>query len=75
MEIQRLNTKRLVGSFGLFRGVEVPESLTDDDLEDELPYLLMFYKYISGSGYNFEFQSDTIDNFVSNLKRSHKEQS
>jgi hypothetical protein len=45
--------KRLIGSAGMFRGVEVPESLLDDSegLED-LPYITMFYRYLRGLGYS-----------------------
>ena len=51
-----LKGKRLINSFGVLRGVEVPEELTDDDLEDDLPYMLMLYTYRKGSGYNFSEQ-------------------
>ena len=50
---QKLKGKRLINSFGVLRGVEVPEDLTDDDLEEDLPYMLMLYNYRKGSGYNF----------------------
>lgn len=48
-----LASKRLIGSAGLFRGVEVPESLLDDSegLED-LPYITLFYRYLRGAGYS-----------------------
>ena len=48
-----LASKRLIGSAGLFRGVEVPESLLDDleGLED-LPYISMFFRYLRGAGYS-----------------------
>jgi hypothetical protein len=46
-----LRGKRLLFSAGLFWGVEVPESILDEELED-LPYFERFYTYISGSGYN-----------------------
>lgn len=48
-----LASKRLIGSAGLFRGVEVPESLLDDleGLQD-LPYISMFYRYLRGAGYS-----------------------
>ena len=39
-----LRTRRLVQGFGCLHGVEVPDSLLDETLE-ELPYLEMFYKY------------------------------
>jgi len=47
---QVLKGQRLFDSFGIMKGVEIPESLLDDPLED-LPYLERFYKYIQGQGY------------------------
>lgn len=44
---QVLKGKRLLNSFGLFRGVQVPESLLDEPL-DGLPYWDRFYRYIQG---------------------------
>ena len=41
--------KRLMGSFGLFRGVQVPDSLLDDPLAG-LPYLDMIYRF-DGNAY------------------------
>lgn len=43
-----LKGKRLMNSFGLFRGVEVPEDLLDEPLDD-LPYIDRFYRYYEGS--------------------------
>jgi hypothetical protein len=41
-------------SFGLFYGVKIPKSLTDDPLED-LPYVDLFFNYLAGSGvYSFD---------------------
>lgn len=45
-----LRTRRLVGSAGLFRGIEIPEQLTDEPLDD-LPYSELLYPYIRGVGY------------------------
>jgi hypothetical protein len=45
-----LRGKRLVASAGAFRGVVVPEALTDEPLED-LPFVTLFYRYLHGSGY------------------------
>ena len=42
---QTLKGKRLLNSFGLFRGVEIPDSLLDEPL-DELPYWDRFYRYL-----------------------------
>ncbi len=44
--------KRLLGSAGCFRGVEVPESLLDDpEGLGELPFATLFYRYLEGRGY------------------------
>jgi hypothetical protein len=43
-----LKGRRLVGSAGLFRGIEIPESLTDEPLDD-LPYVELLYRYFDGS--------------------------
>ncbi|TOH63980.1 hypothetical protein CGI76_24565, partial [Vibrio parahaemolyticus] len=47
-----LKGKRLQGSFGLFWGVKVPESM-EDDLFDELPYLELFYRY-TNAGFSLQ---------------------
>lgn len=47
--------KRLLGSAGCFRGVEVPESLTDEPL-DGLPFVELFYRYVGG-GYSLRRNS------------------
>ena len=47
-----LGGRRLIGSFGLFWGVEIPEDLTDVPLDD-LPYFEQFYRFYTGSGYSF----------------------
>ena len=44
--------KRIQGSIGLFRGVKVPEKLTDDDLDDNSPFMLILYRFMRGSGYS-----------------------
>lgn len=44
---QVLKGKRLLNSFGLFRGVQVPESLLDEPLDD-LPYWDRFYRFFGG---------------------------
>jgi len=48
-----LREKRLINSFGIFRGIEIPEDLCDEPLED-LPYVEMIYAYIHGSGYRLQ---------------------
>lgn len=47
---QVLQGRRLVDSFGIFRGVKVPESLTDEPIES-LPYVELFYRYMNGVYY------------------------
>lgn len=54
---EALKGKRLIDSFGCLKGVEVPENLLDDDIQNE-PYILMLYKYLQNSGYNFVGQGD-----------------
>lgn len=52
---QILKGKRLLNSFGLFRGVVIPESLLDEPLDD-LPYWDRFYRFIQGE-YQFTGES------------------
>ena len=52
---QILKGKRLLNSFGLFRGVQVPESLLDEPL-DGLPFWDRFYRFIRGE-YQFTGES------------------
>jgi hypothetical protein len=49
-----LNGRRLVASFGLFRGVEIPESLTDEPPIETLPYWEHFYRYQKAGAYKIE---------------------
>lgn len=52
---QILKGKRLLNSFGSFRGVKVPESLLDEQLDD-LPYWDRFYRFIQGE---YRFTGET----------------
>lgn len=52
---QVLKGKRLMNSFGLFRGVQMPESLLDEPLDD-LPFWDRFYRYLGGE-YRFTGES------------------
>jgi hypothetical protein len=45
-----LGGQRLLFSMGCFRGVDVPEELTDEPL-DGLPFVEWFYQYLAGVGY------------------------
>ncbi len=49
-----LKCKRLIGSAGCFRGVVVPEYLTDDDADLEgLPFATLFYRFLrTAAGYS-----------------------
>lgn len=44
--------QRLIDSHGLMRGVQIPDSLTDEPLDD-LPFIELLYRYIVGAGYAF----------------------
>lgn len=48
---QVLSGKRLIASFGSFYGVEIPEDLADEPLDD-LPYIEHLYRYFLGAGYS-----------------------
>ena len=50
LAFMHLKGRRLQGSFGVFRGVKIDTTLTDD-LLDDLPYIELFYKYTS-AGYS-----------------------
>lgn len=54
---ETLKGKRLIGSAGCFRGVEVPESLLDETPEElaELPYATLFYRFMR-EGYSLQQQ-------------------
>jgi hypothetical protein len=44
-----LRGRRLVSSFGIFRGVYVPEENSDDFDETDLPYYELVFRYLEGS--------------------------
>ena len=52
---QRLKGKRLLASSGCFRGVDIPEELTDDasDLAG-LPFMDMLYRFTRAGGYSLQ---------------------
>jgi len=53
--------KRLLGSSGCFRGVEVPEGLLDDSEGFEgLPYIQLFYRYLP-AGYSLAKRSEGVE--------------
>lgn len=53
-----LHGRRLLFSAGLFWGVEVPEEMTDEALDD-LPFVELIYRYLHGSGYNLAEMKDS----------------
>ncbi|MDP1651691.1 MAG: protein rep [Rhodocyclaceae bacterium] len=52
--------RRLVFSFGQFRGIDVPQDLNDEAL-DELPYVELLYQFVKGVGYSFSWSSPATD--------------
>jgi Replication protein len=48
-----LRGRRLLSSFGAFRGVMIPDELTDEPLDD-LPFLELLYRYTAARGYEFQ---------------------
>ena len=58
---QTLAGKRLLGSAGCFRGVEVQEGLLDDSEGFEgLPYIQLFYRYLP-AGYSLAKRSEGVE--------------
>ncbi len=55
-----LSNKRLIDSFGLLRGVDVPDDLTDEPLDD-LPFLELFYQWLGRAGYSLAKASRVDD--------------
>lgn len=51
-----LRGRRMLRSFGVFRGVKVPESLLEDPLENEA-FRILIYRYVGG-GYELRHRSD-----------------
>ena len=48
-----LKGRNLLASSGVFRGVEVPDTLTDEALGlDDLPFIEYLYRYFKGGGYS-----------------------
>lgn len=45
---ETLRGRRLIGSFGAFRGIKEPEHLNDEILPEELPYIDILYTYSFG---------------------------
>lgn len=48
-----LRGRRLLSSFGVFRSVEVPESMLDEPLEG--PYVELMYRYFARRGFEYQY--------------------
>ena len=60
---QVLKGRRLVGSAGLFRGIEIPENLADEPLEG-LPYFELFYlHHMKRGGYGLSTREE-VDRYL-----------
>lgn len=61
---ETLAGKRLLGSSGAFRGVEVPENLLDGvEGFEGLPYVQLFYRFVPG-GYSLAKRSEGVEPIV-----------
>jgi len=67
-----MHGKNLLFSAGLFRGVEIPESSLDGELDD-LPYIELFYEYLEKSGYNLKVVKDSEDFKAGHFYQNSKE--
>lgn len=57
--------RKLQGTIGSFRGVKVPEKLTDEPIEDNAPFMAILYRYL-GSAYSVTEMQDFPHGQVSN---------
>lgn len=61
----KMRLKRLQGTIGSFRGVKVPEKLTDEPIEDNAPFMAILYSFL-GSAYSVTDIQDFPHGQVSN---------
>lgn len=66
-----LSGKRLIASFGSFRGVEIPEDLADEPL-DGLPYIEQLYRYVFGAGYSLVPEHKQIEQVLESKPKAAK---
>ena len=59
----------LTGSFGLLWGVKIPDTMTDDMPEHDLPYLEMLYKFVSGKQSYYDLASTRHVEPQANIER------
>ena len=69
-----LKGKRLTGSFGLLWGVKIPDTMTDDMPEHDLPYLEMLYKFVSGKQSYYDLASTRHVEPQANIDRMSEEE-
>ena len=69
-----LKGKRLTGSFGLLWGVKIPDTMTDDMPEHDLPYLEMLYKFVSGKQSYYDLASTRHVEPQANIERMSEEE-
>lgn len=51
---QILSGRRMIASFGHFRGVQEPDDLADDLLTEDLPFVELLFRYRPGAGYSLD---------------------
>lgn len=56
---EALRGKRLIASFGEFRGVEIPNELADEAIDDE-PFIELLFRFIAGAGYSHVLGHKTL---------------
>ena len=69
-----LKGKRLTGSFGLLWGVKIPDTMTDDMPEGDLPYLEMLYKFVYGKNSHYDLAMTRIVEPQANIERMSEEE-
>jgi hypothetical protein len=69
---QVINDSKLLFSAGLFRGVVIPESQLDEELDD-LPYIELFYEYLANLGYSLKQVKDSEDFKAGHFYQNSKE--
>ena len=69
-----LKGKRLTGSFGLLWGVKIPDTMTDDMPEHDLPYLEMLYKFVYGKNSHYDLAMTRIVEPQAKIERMSEEE-
>ena len=68
-----LKGKRLTGSFGLLWGVKIPDTMTDDMPEGDLPYLEMLYKFVYSKNSHYDLAMTRMVEPQAKIDRSEEE--